>query len=312
MTPVLVLVLAVLALTLAYKGGIVITGMANAYNASYKEFNVTTGTVAPTVNDMTCYDVTTPSSAIVTLNAFSNVTVLCNATVSDDEGCQDYNGTLAGNKLMGEFYAVSKPCGAYNSKNCYPNATCNMTGSCVGMKNQTVECRFTVAFNANNTTLWNGWINVSDSHSLWANATDGITVDNLNALNVTNNTINLGTYVPGTNSTTHPNASTIQNGGNIQIDLNLNGTSTFDCATNPDIDIGNLTYNLSAAAAYGLTKLTTTATALSTFNLNSAAGGAAFPTATSNNLYWGIGVPLYTVGGQTCNATIRVAAIIDQ
>jgi hypothetical protein len=167
------------------------------------------------------------------------------------------------------------------------------------------------SFNANNTT-WTGNINVTDSHGLSANKTDTITVDNLMALNITNNTINLGRYSPGTNSSTHPNGTTIQNGGNIKLDLNINGTSTFDCSTNPDIGIGNLTYALTSGTAYPGTALSIAVTNTTAFNLDSNATSSVFPTAPASNLYWGMAVPLYTVGGQTCNATIRVAAIMDQ
>jgi hypothetical protein len=316
MTPVLVLVLAVLALTLAYKGGIVITGMANAYNASYREFNVTTGNATPTLDNMLCYDETNGDATKVTLNAFSNTTVLCNVTVTDNEGCQDYNGTLGGSSSMvGRFYDSTKDystCSAYNSKNCNQNTTCKAVGSCVAMKNQTVECRFNASFNANNTT-WTGNINVTDTHNLFANDTDTITMDNLNALNITNSTINLGTYAPGANSSTHPNGTNIQNGGNIRIDVSLNGTTAFTCPTAPNINIGNLTYDLATGTAYGSgTALTTTATAQSTFNLDSNATSTVFPTAPNKYLYWGIGIPIGTIGGQICSATIRVAAIMDQ
>jgi hypothetical protein len=320
MTPVLVLVLAVLAITLAYKGSVVVTGMAtNLYNASYREFNVSTGNATPVIYDaagtsgsIDCYDDTNGDATKVTLNAFSNMTVVCNATVSDDNGCQDFNGSLSGNSLIGEFYdsTQSQPCGSDGSKNCYNNATCAPVGACVGYMNQTVECRYTVFYNANNTT-WTGFLNVTDKTGLIDTGTDTITVDNLNSLNVTNSTMNMGTLSPGANTSTHTKGSEIANGGNIKIDLNINGTSVFDCPTNPDIGIGNLTYNYTSAGTWPGTAVTTTATATQ-FNLDSAADSVGAPTAPTDNMFWGIGIPLGTVGGQTCNATIRVAAIMDQ
>jgi hypothetical protein len=167
-------------------------------------------------------------------------------------------------------------------------------------------------YNANNTT-WTGWMNVTDVHGTMAYNSSTIPVENLNALNVTNATLNLGTLSPGANTSTHTNGTNIENGGNIKIDLNLNGTSVFTCPTAPNIGIGNLTYDLTSATGYGSgTALTTTATAKTTFNLDSATGSSGVPTAPNKYLYWGMGMPMSTVGGQTCSATIRVAAIMDQ
>ncbi|MBR9682239.1 MAG: hypothetical protein GOV02_01055 [Candidatus Aenigmarchaeota archaeon] len=309
MTPVLVLVLAVLAITLAYNGSVVVTGMASSMT---RTFNATTGSADPIVRTVTCYDA--DDTTDVDLNAFATSTVVCNATVYDSEGCQDYNGTVGGSS-QGEFYDAeieSQPCGANNHSDCYNNASCEFTGACSSLTNQTVECSFDVYYSANNVT-WTGWINVSDSGSLTDNNTDNITVANLNALNLTDEFIFLGNIAPGADTTLTNVSMGVDNGGNIKIDLDLNGTTDFTCATGPNILIGNLVYDTSAATAYGSgTNLTTTATALSTFDLLEPQNVAATPSTASGTLYWGMGIPIGTVGSQTCDATVRVAAIMDQ
>lgn len=308
MTPVLVLVLAVLAITLAYKGGVVVTGMASSMT---RTFNTTTGTEPPVVGTVTCYDA--DDATDVDLNAFSTSTVTCNATVYDPEGCQDYNGTVGGS-AQGELFDAlgSQPCGSNNHSDCYNNASCAFVGSCTGLTNQTVECSYDVYYSANNNT-WTGWINVTDSGSLTDNNTDTIPVANLNALNLTDEFIFLGNIKPGENTSTHSVSMGVDNGGNIQIDLDLNGTTDFDCPTNPDIAIGNLSYDTTTGTAYGAgTALTTTATAEAGFDLTEPENVGATPSTASGTLYWGMGVPIGIVGGQTCDATVRVAAIMDQ
>jgi hypothetical protein len=278
-------------------------------------YEVTIGNATLQVYDPMCYDETNGESQNVTLNAFSTMTVLCNATVYHGEGCQAFNGTVAGNVLTLKFFDSTQSnatCTANDTKNCYLNTTCKAVGSCTNLLNQTIECTVEPYYNANNTT-WTGWINVTDIHGTSNYANDTIPVNNLNALNVTNATLNLGTLSPGANTSTHTNGTNIENGGNIRIDLNLNGTSVFTCPTPPNIGIGNLSYDLTTGTAYGSgTALTTSATAKSTFNLDSAAGSSGVPTAPNKYLYWGMGMPMSTVGGQTCSATIRVAAIMDQ
>ena len=305
MTPVLVLVLAVLAITLAYKGGVVVTGMASSMTRTY---NATTGTEPPVVGTVTCYDA--DDATDVDLNAFTTSTVVCNATVYDAEGCQDYNGSVGGH-AEGEFYTGSQPCGAQDHKDCYNNASCAYVGVCSSLTNQTVECSFDLWYSADNTSF-TGWINVTDSGGLTDNATDSISVANLNALNLTDEFIFLGNIQPG-NNINHTVNMTVQNGGNIIIDLDLNGTTQFDCPTNPDIDIGNLSYATAYNTVYASgTDLTTTATPEAAFDLASPAAGGATPTGTDDDLYWGMAIPIGTVGGQTCDATVRVAAIMDQ
>ncbi|MBR9682427.1 MAG: hypothetical protein GOV02_02015, partial [Candidatus Aenigmarchaeota archaeon] len=101
-----------------------------------------------------------------------------------------------------------------------------------------------------------------------------------------------------------------ENGGNVEIDVDVNGTSVFDCPTNPDIAISHLKWNYSVSNVYGSsTALTTTASPASSFDLGEDQLVAATSSNTTEVLYWGMGVPFGVVGGQTCDAQIRVAAI---
>ena len=308
MTPVLVLVLAVLAITLAYKGSAVITAFA-PYQDVQRTYSVTTGQVDPIIRTITCYD--EDDSTDVDLDDFNYTIVTCNATVFDEEGCDDYNTSTA----IGEFYAAgqSAQCGINDHNDCYNNATCEWKGTCSSLTNQTVECKWSVWYAANNST-WTGYINISDSGGLWDNGTDTIPVQNLNALNITNNSLLLGVYAPNTDSSTHPNSTEIENGGNIRIDTHINGSTQFVCNVGQNFDVGNLTYDLASGTAYsGGTAVLGGASqaALSTFDLDPDTSGGATPTAPSKALYWGIGIPTGTSGGAVCNATIMISAKMD-
>ena len=273
-------------------------------------FNVTTDNTDPIISNTICYDSTTGSSVTITPTAFSTSTVICNATVYDKNGCQDYNTTTP----LGEmYYLVGQPCGADNHTDCYNNASCEWKGTCSGLTNQTVECSFDVQFAAANDTSsnWQAFLNITDG-TAWDNDTANMTMATLATLNLQEASIDLGTITPGTNLTNTNVSLTIENGGNVELDLDLNGTSTFVCPTGPNIPIAYLKWNYSSSNLYGSsTGLTTTvgSPTAGAFDLTEDQSIAAASTNTSDVLYWGMGVPYGVIGGQTCVATIRVGAV---
>jgi hypothetical protein len=134
----------------------------------------------------------------------------------------------------------------------------------------------------------------------------------LATLNLQEAAINFGTIPPGINFTSTNTSLTVENGGNVEIDIDLNGSSVFDCPTNPDIDIAYLKWNYTGSDAYGSSTALTTNPAqgqATDFDLTEDQSIAATSSNTSQAIYWGMGVPFGVIGGQTCSALIRVAAV---
>ena len=179
-----------------------------------------------------------------------------------------------------------------------------------------MSCEWEVWYNANNTT-WTANFTVGDAGPLYASTSDTIDMDDLNAINMTQDDLDLGVYAAGTNSSTHPNTSTMENGGNIRIDVGLNSSSEFVCDIGENFSAGNLSYDLTTGTAYGAgTAITTSQNVVTTFNLDpntttgvSVSGG---PTAPDDDVFWGIGVPTAISGGATCDTTVFIGAIMDQ
>ena len=229
LTPVLILVVAVLAVALAVKGGEIVTGM-SVLEVHPSNFTVSGGNVNPTMTTPECYQTSGTQGALgsITLIGNDTVTVVCNTTVSDNNGCADFNGTISGNFLWGLLYQDGAGTSCLPSYlDCYGNATCAAVGACTGGTDQTVECRFLVQWNADNTTGdgWAGFISIMDSGSLQTNDTDTtVDVGALLAIHVAH-TLDFGSVPAGTNETNCTHDHNTLNYGNVQIDLQLNGTA---------------------------------------------------------------------------------------
>jgi hypothetical protein len=245
------------------------------------------------------------------------VTIVCNATVTDDNGCGDWNASEGSSARTGVLYKDTEgnSCSPTN-QDCYQNASCSPVGSCTGTGDvsQVVECSFTVQYNADNTTGdgWGGYIQVTDSAAAHdEDADETVDVGALLAIHV-DHTLDLGSVAAGTDQSTCAVDHSTWNYGNVQIDLQLNG-SALDCPSPyTDIPVAKLHFNCTDDDAfYGNQSTVLTGTPSSTnctsFDLAKSSTSSGTPTASTDKTYWGVGVPAGS--GGTCTGTIHFTAI---
>ena len=338
LTPLLVLVVAVLAVALFVRGGEVLTALAiSSTNSSAATVNITN--TAPQVFNVRCFDASdnsqlTTASKLLLLGG-STKTIYCNATVFETNGVRDLTGFYGS---VHEDIATNGDLCAEDDRWCYQNNTCsNVTD--INTTALEARCTFILWFNADNTTVtgnWTGNITVKDSYpnvaynNLGAANRTNFSVDTLLAVGVDSllafgnknagtNMTNLG----GTTSTSLGNATacdsecnhTVKNYGNTQIDLQVNG-STMTCqpgSITAEYVKYHLTWNTAYASGYPLTATLSDSTSnLNTFNLaenNTASVANSFtPLPTQKDTYWGVGVPVNTKGN--CQGTIHFAATL--
>jgi hypothetical protein len=313
LTPVLVLVVALLAITLVFKGGQVITGMAPQQNVTSAPA-VNIGNIAPIVSSINCAaggQNITGGDYNITLSANASTEVTCNATASDDNGYEDVTGA------SGAFYDSGGPTCTDDVKSCYQNATCE-PGPTTGDLTRVITCKFYLKFNADNTTKsgnWTAFMKATDAGSLTGNNTRGPHyVSELLAINVPA-TFDLGIVYAGFNQTDANKTLAVSNFGNVMIDLLLNGTN-LTCSGVGTIPLGYLKYyctNVSGVYT-GATTLSTdmedSRTACQGFDLgrNVAAGASTtLPGPANEDTEWGIGAPVNTRG--ICTGTVQLTAI---
>ena len=229
----------------------------------------------------------------IDLNEGGDLTVYCNATITDTNGWEDIDSVNA------TLWLSSETC-ASDPDNCYKNTSCTLgTGSSTSLD---VNCSFSVLWYADNDE-WTCNITANDSQGVSNNTgVNAITINPLVALGV-NSSIAFGSLSIGQDSTNH--TAQVNNTGNSQIDVRLNGTN-MSCTTQGNITIGQLHYNSTTASDWTLMcALTDTGTDTcgeiqSNFDLTDGA-------ATSKNVYWILRVPTGVSG--TCTGFITFTAI---
>ncbi len=315
LTPILVLVVMVLAVALVMSGGKVMTAM-TVLTAHPSTFNLTVGGVAPTMTEPVCSQTNGTPGAIgaITLTGNSSVAVECTTTVTDKNGCSNFNGTESGNVLNGSVHedTVTDTCSADNL-NCYLNASCVAIGACTNSITQDVKCTYNnIWWNADNTSAsgWDGYISIADAQGNTTSDSDtDLSVSALLAIHV-DHWLDFGTIVAGTNQSTCGTDHNAWNYGNVIIDLQLEGT-TLDCPTPyVDIPVGYLKYN---STDDNKVYSTTNCTALTTgpvgtqFDLGSSTTTSGEPVATTDTTYWGVGA--IEGSGGICAGTVTFTAV---
>jgi hypothetical protein len=317
LTPILVLVVMVLAVALVMSGGKVMTAM-TVLTAHPSTFNLTAGNVSPTMTTPVCYQTNGTPGAIgaIALTGNSSIAVTCTTNVTDLNGCSDFNGTLSGNVLNGSVHedTVNDDCSA-NNLNCYVNAACTAVGTCADGISQFVNCTYAnIWWNADNTSAsgWDGYMSIADSAGkAVSNKDTDLSVSALLAIHV-DHWLDFGSIAAGTNQTTCAVDHNTWNYGNVIIDLHLEGT-TLDCpAPYLDIPVGYLKYNSTDDAQdYSTVACTalTTGPVKTEFDLGSSTTTSGEPAATTDLTYWGVGT---TVGsGGVCTSTVTFTAVAD-
>ena len=318
----LVLVLAVAAIALFLEGGSVLYAI-QSVNSSFSTVNLSNG--APTVEGVACTDDYNAADTQVDLNGGTTDIVICNATVNDWNGVGDFTSTVP----KGRFFeypaknsATCTPSSGASNYDCYLNNTC----AWLGAKNATAQyvyCRFTVYYNAKNTSgasdIWYGQINVTDTGFLVGTNNDTIEVGDLLAIGTETPTILFGAKTAGTNDTTVGTGcgagckENLTNQGNIQFDILINGSnmacsggtggtiSSFFIHTNlTDAALYSQSYALSASASSATGKF-------ADFDLSpNSTATTERPVAPGRVVWFGIGIP-YGVNGN-CQSMVWFTA----
>ena len=321
LTPLLILVVAVLAVALFLRGSEVMYSILSV-NSTYATLNLTDS--GPGIN-ITCYDVPTSSTSTILLVGGDRREVVCNGTADDSNG----NTELA--VVSGYFSTNNKKNCTADTMDCYVNNTCGFLSS----PNATAkywECRFWLWYNAENTTKAGTWVGNATIYSNGATGTKnasatyvGLNVSELLAIGVPSlmsfSQNRVTALALGINDTLIGSSScpqcvlNISNYGNIMIDLMVNAStwtgpagSTCGNLKADHIHI-NITDNTWYNESYPLNL--TPIEWSNAFNLaeNNTAGLPITvpPWPSVKNVFMGIGLPIGVSG--SCQSTIWFTAI---
>jgi hypothetical protein len=235
--------------------------------------------------------------------------VWCNATFNDPDGADTLDVSWA--RIYDELAGGSNTCTGDNN-NCYYNSSCEWEAYNATAKK--AVCTSNFWFNAaNSTTL--GWIcniTANDTDNNRGSGEDTTDVNPLLAIHV-DDYLNLGSVPAGTNQSTCSVDHNTWNYGNVQIDLQLNGTA-LDCPSPyTDIPVGYIHYNcyyddLDYGSETSALTSTPDGSNCNLFDLSkNSTATTEDPQAPSKQTYWGVGIP--TGSGGTCTGTIHFTAV---
>ena len=254
---------------------------------------------APTVGTITATDP-------VTLSESTNVTVWCNATVTDTNGYSDVSTVSA--KLWDSGSTTEGAGNDYN--NHFTNSTCTLSGGSGTTVN--AACSFNVHYSAI-AAEWTCKLTATDAGALTgtASATD-VTVNQLKALSTVSASMAFAELALGATSSSDKNIN-VTNTGNVLIDVSVDGYGASDTdgyamtCTIGTITLANVKYNLTADQDYtaNMTALTDSAVTLTDFNL---AAESTDNTASAGLIYWKLKIPTTGVGG-SCSGNVVVTAV---
>ncbi|NQU98221.1 hypothetical protein HQ533_02035 [Candidatus Woesearchaeota archaeon] len=169
----------------------------------------------------------------ITLTAASTISVDCNATVNDNNTLDDISS------ITGTLYHItsSKDAADANATH-YTNSSCTFTAG-AGTNATDVHCNFPTVYSFATNGTWTCDVNATDGTDTGAQ-TDTETVNQLVAFSAPT-TIDYGSPSLGQDSSVI--SFMVNNSGNVQIDLGVNGT-VMGCDGQGQIGRGNQTYNL--------------------------------------------------------------------
>lgn len=255
--------------------------------------NVTITNAAPTMPGLVTLWNQNGADDVIGLSV-TGATVTANVTVTDTNG----GGNVA--SAIGKLYHSTNTSADVDNENVHlTNSSCAL-GAANG-NDRVATCSFTLGYMALNGT-WTVNITATDLGGDSVSKTDDNTVSTHVGMAITQAVIEFGDMALGTN-TTSTKTMTIQNLGNVQMDVQLKGTN-YTCTTGT-IPATNTKYGLTGAnydaLGTGLTEVDATHSAFDLMYRNAGVDK------TKDEL-WGILIPTSGVSG-TCNNTITVTVI---
>lgn len=293
------------------------------YDQHYLLSSTTAVTDPWVVNNITpiiSIDTVLPATVTLTESTTANVTI--DATITDQNSCQDIT---SGGSVVVDFYGdwlagghgdcdIS---GESDGDDCYPQITCTVDSgdpdTCTGTSDNSVayECIIPLQYyaeatgtNSQHTTAhWASYLAVEDDDAASANDTDASVNVALLAAFSSTTSIDYGALDTGSSSPSNQTV-TVSSTGNTNIDTELEGTNMTSGGDN--IPVANQEYDKTSFSHDLGTDLTTSPVeleldVLKTHWTTSLQVG-------SGNIYWSIFIPVSTVGG-TYNGTITVTAV---
>jgi len=227
----------------------------------------------------------------VNLTAGSTASVSCTATITDLDGYLDISNVSA------TFYRTSIGYAAANDDNNHYSANCS--GGSGSGTTQPFTCLYSIWFHADGTDAdspnpsddWTCRVTPSDSDGEGTSATDAIEMNSISALEISVSSINFaGDYIPGENTGSTNEITTLSNAGNIPIDVEISGDpmcTDYPTCAGTTIPVGNLEYT-DIAFTYGDGIDLSGTPVLNAYNI---AKSTAHPSSQSRSAYWGVGIP---------------------
>jgi len=285
-------------------------------NFTYSAYPQTTvlANQAPTINE-----VSLNSKGVINLIENSQVDIMASASVYDPDGCANISGVKA---IVYRYPTYTASCSEdpFNPNNCYgeDQFNCVADGACSGnTQNYNCYASSSMQFFADPTAGGTSYaddqwvVTAIASDSAWQDITSSsfddvgdtiVEVNELTALEVTfGSPISYGEVIAGQDTGSTNKTTTVRNTGNRGIDVNLSGTNLAGALCGGTITMDNQEYKNTTPFSWG------SGTDLTDLDVRYMNGSVSWAKPTSvtpitNNIYWGIGVPLGMAPG-TCSGT---------
>ncbi|RLJ03113.1 MAG: hypothetical protein DRP11_01680 [Candidatus Aenigmatarchaeota archaeon] len=252
----------------------------------------------PTVSNLVCDNP-------VGLSIGTTRIVVCNGTVSDDNGNDDIklvNATLYHSTVTSESQD--------DNNNHYTNSSCEMVSE--SASSRIYSCSFLVWYYADSGS-WVFNMTATDNSSETGHGTTTTTVEELLAFNISHNVIDYGDLKP--NNISHPAINlTLINLGNVDINVTVEGYGTTPgdgfsmICEQGNIDVSNERYSVTNETLFDdMFKLTSSEKSIGNFTLYQRSNDNDFGNS-KNSTYWKIQIEGGTSG--RCNGTIIFRARI--
>jgi hypothetical protein len=238
--------------------------------------------------------VTIDPSSPIDLTLGSTKTVTCSATITDTD---NWNNITTVNATIWDSIASTE--GASDNDNeHYTVVSCDL-GANTSATERPATCSFSLHYHANPST-WTCKIRSYNSTNDLASNSNGATVNQLVALDVVGTSINFGDMALNETSASDV-STTVQNVGNIRIDVKLSGDS-FSCSSGT-LSPETARYSATSGNSYAsMTELTGTAITLD-LDIAKSTGSPS-----TKDTYWKISIPNSGVGG-SCSNTVTFSAV---
>jgi hypothetical protein len=265
-------------------------------------------TIVISLGSVFCVDPTVGTisgSDPIPLSAGNNVTVWCNATITDTDGYANVSGANA--TLWDPAATLEGSSDDFN--NHYANSSCTLSG---GSGNDTnAGCSFKMHYSAN-AADWTCKIIATDGEGTGSNNVATMTVNTLKAIGVTTTMTFPEQALGSTTSNGNEQNIVVSNLGNAEADISLDGYGSSDgdgksmSCSHGTIVLANLKYNTSSGQSFlNMTALTDDPVTLGDFNL---AAESVDGVASTKSVFWKIQIPDASVGG-SCSGHVIVVGI---